>query len=95
MLTALNGLQSIHHVPANSLNASAPAGIPPFLPLTESRIKISGTRNSRPEAEISGAIERIIEAIAFAKCPLTLSGTCRQPGICPGCHPTIEKELAQ
>jgi len=48
--------------------------------------------NSRPEAEISG-IARMIESIAYAKCPITLASICSHPESCLGCYVVIEKEL--
>jgi hypothetical protein len=48
--------------------------------------------NSRPEAEISG-VTRMIESIAYAKCPITLASICIHPESCPGCHETINQEL--
>ncbi|MCK5024598.1 MAG: hypothetical protein KAR56_03175 [Thermoplasmata archaeon] len=44
-----------------------------------------------PEAaqEVSG-VERMIKSIAFALCPITLSGTCEYPNFCLGCHEIID-----
>ena len=48
-----------------------------------------------PEAtqEVSGVVERIIESIGFAKCPITLSGFCEYPGSCVGCYEIIDDYL--
>jgi len=47
-----------------------------------------------PEAaqEVSG-VTRIIKAIALAKCPITLSGTCEYPDSCTGCYDVIDREI--
>ena len=54
------------------------------------------TESGRPEAaqELSG-VARMIESIAFAKCPITLSGSCEYPELCIGCYETINQELNQ
>jgi hypothetical protein len=48
-----------------------------------------------PEAtkEVSGVVECAIEAIAFAKCPITLSGYCEFPKYCIGCYEVIDGYL--
>jgi len=48
-----------------------------------------------PEAtqEVSGVVERVIQAIAFAICPINLSDYCQYPDICVGCKPVMEEML--
>jgi hypothetical protein len=55
------------------------------------------TESGRPEAaqELSGVVERMIEAISQAKCPITMSGSCEYPELCIGCYETINQELNQ
>jgi len=50
-----------------------------------------------PEAtkEVSGVVERVIQAIAFACCPVTLSGNCGFPKYCIGCYEVIKAELKE
>ena len=58
---------------------------------------ISIIESGCPEAtqEVSGVVEKVIKAIAFAKCPLTLSGICEFPESCIGCYDIIDRELEQ
>ena len=48
-----------------------------------------------PEAteEVSGVVERVIQAVAFAVCPITLASFCQYPDICVGCKPVMEEML--
>ena len=50
-----------------------------------------------PEAtkEVSGVVEKSIYAIAFGKCPITLSGYCEYPGNCIGCYEVIDANLKE
>ena len=49
---------------------------------------------SEAAQEVFG-VTRIIKAIAYAKCPITLSGTCEYPESCLGCYEVITQELEQ
>ena len=50
-----------------------------------------------PEAteEVSGVVEKVIKAIAFAICPINLSSYCQYPDICEGCRPVMEEMLME
>ena len=50
-----------------------------------------------PEAteEVSGVVERVIKAIAFAICPITLADYCPYPDICEGCRPVMDEMLME
>ena len=57
---------------------------------------ISIIKSGCPEAteEVSGEIvKRVIQAIAFAVCPITLVNYCQYPEICEGCRPVMEEML--
>ena len=56
---------------------------------------ISIINSGCPEAtkEVSGVVEKVIKAIAFAICPITLVSFCQYPDICEGCRPVMEEML--